>query len=69
MRNGDLANLVTELLGLGPVPGSELDAGQDLDWRRDDAEWSGVADAADVLRGTLLDELLPGADGGLGLPA
>ena len=33
VRNGDLANLVTELLGLGPVPGSELDAGQDLDWR------------------------------------
>jgi hypothetical protein len=34
VRNGDLANLVTELLGLGPVPGSELDAHQDLDWRR-----------------------------------
>jgi arylsulfatase A-like enzyme len=33
VRNGDLANLVTDLLGLGPVPGSELDAGQDLDWR------------------------------------
>ena len=33
VRNGDLANLATELLGLGPVPGSELDAGQDLDWR------------------------------------
>ena len=33
VRNGDLANLVTELLGLGPVPGSELDADQDLDWR------------------------------------
>jgi hypothetical protein len=33
VRNGDLANLVTELLGLGPVPGSELDAAQDLDWR------------------------------------
>jgi hypothetical protein len=33
VRNGDLANLVTELLGLGPVPGSELDARQDLDWR------------------------------------
>ena len=34
VRNGDLANLVTELLDLGPVPGSELDADQDLDWRR-----------------------------------
>ena len=34
VRNGDLANLVTELLGLGPVPGSELDADQDLDWRQ-----------------------------------
>jgi arylsulfatase A-like enzyme len=33
VRNGDLANLVTDLLGLGPVPGSELDVGQDLDWR------------------------------------
>jgi Type I phosphodiesterase / nucleotide pyrophosphatase len=33
VRNGDLANVVTELLGLGPVPGSELDAAQDLDWR------------------------------------
>ena len=32
VRNGDLANLVTELLGLGPVPGSELDAAQTLDW-------------------------------------
>ena len=31
VRNGDLANLVTDLLGLGPVPGSELDADQDLD--------------------------------------
>jgi hypothetical protein len=31
VRNGDLANLVTELLDLGPVPGSELDAEQDLD--------------------------------------
>ena len=34
VRNGDLANLATELLGLGPVPGSELDAQQDLDVRR-----------------------------------
>jgi hypothetical protein len=31
IRNGDLANVVTELLGLGPVPGSQLDARQDLD--------------------------------------
>ncbi|WP_183092560.1 alkaline phosphatase family protein [Nocardioides stalactiti] len=31
VRNGDVANLVTDLLGLGPVPGSELDAEQDLD--------------------------------------
>ena len=31
VRNGDVANLVTDLLGLGPVPGSELDAEHDLD--------------------------------------
>lgn len=30
VRNGDLANLVTDLLGLGPVPGSEFDDTQDL---------------------------------------
>ena len=33
VRNGDLANLALDVLGLGPVPGSELDAEQDLDWR------------------------------------
>lgn len=31
VRNGAVANLVTDLLGLGPVPDSEHDAGQDLD--------------------------------------
>lgn len=30
VRNGDLANVVTGLLGLGPVPGSQLDRAQDL---------------------------------------
>ena len=33
IRNGMVANLVTDLLGLGPVPGSEFDANQDLDTR------------------------------------
>jgi len=31
VRNGALANLVTDLLGLGPVPGSAINAEQDLD--------------------------------------
>ncbi len=31
VRNGDVANLVTDLLGLDPVPGSEFDAAHDLD--------------------------------------
>ncbi len=31
VRNGAVANLATDLLGLGPVPGSEHDAAQDLD--------------------------------------
>lgn len=30
VRNGDVANLVTDLLGLGPVPGSRFDANQEL---------------------------------------
>jgi predicted AlkP superfamily pyrophosphatase or phosphodiesterase len=33
VRNGDVANLVTDLLGLEPVGGSQLDAQQDLDVR------------------------------------
>lgn len=33
VRNGALANVVTDLLGLPAVRGSEHDAGQDLDWR------------------------------------
>lgn len=33
VRNGAVANLTTDLLGLGPVPGSEHDAVQDLDVR------------------------------------
>lgn len=32
VRNGDVANLVTDLLGLKAVPGSEHDSAQDLDW-------------------------------------
>ena len=33
VRNGDLANLATDLLGLPAVRGSELDADHDLDVR------------------------------------
>jgi hypothetical protein len=31
IRNGDLANLSLDLLGLGPVPGSRFDVRQRLD--------------------------------------
>jgi len=31
IRNGNLANLVTDLLGLGPVSGSQFDSAQNLD--------------------------------------
>ncbi len=34
VRNGDLANLATRILGLGPVPGSLWNADQRLDWHR-----------------------------------
>jgi Type I phosphodiesterase / nucleotide pyrophosphatase len=32
VRNGDVANLALDLLGLNPVKGSEHDRAQDLDW-------------------------------------
>lgn len=35
VRNAAVANLVTDLLGLGPVPGSQVDARQDLDVQAD----------------------------------
>lgn len=33
IRNGDLANLTLDLLGLGPLPGSRYDVRQRLTWR------------------------------------
>lgn len=38
VRNAAVANLVTDLLGLGPVPGSQIDARQDLDVQADQGE-------------------------------
>lgn len=34
VRNGDLSNLATRILGLGPVPGSLWNSDQRLDWHR-----------------------------------
>ena len=31
VRNGDVGNLVLDVLGYGPIPGSELDYAQDLE--------------------------------------
>lgn len=38
VRNAAVANLVTDLLGLGPVPGSQIDVRQDLDVQADQGE-------------------------------